>query len=757
MQLINFHLLLIVFVLSNDMDSLFSNDNINENDHQAPKGSLTEQYFRAEVSSIVFKSDDGSYCVLRALDEKDNIVSIVGALESLAEGQDFEAWGSWERHKEFGRQFRVNRYKALLPSNVDGIKRYLASGLFKGIGQKTAERIVDKFGLETINILDNYSSRLSEVPGLGKDRIKKIKAAWTTQVGQRETDVFLQSLGITPSYCRRVIKHFGPTTAAIIKENPYRLTEVRGIGFKLADKAAMNSNIEKSNPFRLEAGVCYVMKELSERSGHCCFPLGGLADRASKTLEVDDELARLGIRTAVDSGQLICDDKYTSEVAIYPPKIYQAEVELASIISKIPQKFRNQQAHLPVSEGWGILNKAQQDAVYNSFQHHISIITGGPGVGKTTVIREIVHIAKALKLKFALAAPTGRAAKRMTESCLHTAQTIHRLLKWDPEEGGFIYGNKKKLSHDLLIIDEVSMIDVMLANQLFRALPFNCRIVLVGDKDQLPSVGAGKVLADLLYSRRVKTTSLTEVYRQGKNSFIIGNAHKVNRGEIPDLASVPKSAELRDFYWIEQDDLEKAVETIKKMASDRIPNRFGFNPLTDVQILAPMSRGQCGVFNLNYELQELLNPREHGKSYLKSGDVSYRPGDRVMQIVNNYDLKVFNGDLGTYKGIDEGMESFTVLYDSGEVQYPMEDVDQIRLAYAITIHKSQGSEFPCVIVPVLNSHFVMLQRKLIYTAMTRASKLLIMVGSYKAMRIAVNNFNTAPRHSLLAHRLKQQR
>jgi exodeoxyribonuclease V alpha subunit len=711
---------------------------------------LTDDTVDGSVVSLVYASDDGRYVVLRAVDKREgSVFSMVGDLQGLTEGQDFQATGKWETHRDHGRQFKVENVKPVLPSTKEGVVRYLASGILPGVGNKLAARIVDKFGVKSLEILDNYSSRLTEVEGLGKGRVAKIKDAWKAHGDQREMNLFMQSLGISSAYCRRIVRHFGDRAPLVIQNNPYQLTQVRGIGFRMADAVASRMGIEKSNAFRLAAGVRYAVDELTSREGHVCLPEAFLIESAAKVLEVDEAGVRIGLQRAYAEGALIVDNG-----VIYPRDLHDAEVTLADIVSKWPMDRRQSlPKSMPVSSGWHTLNAEQQQGVRQAFRYGLSIITGGPGVGKTTVTREIVHVAQKMSMTVMLAAPTGRAAKRLSESTGEPAKTIHRLLKWEPAKLKFVHDENNKLTVDLLVIDEISMIDISLAASLFRALPESARVVLVGDGDQLPSVGPGNVLADLLSSRRVPSAHLNQIYRQAAGSRIIASAHRVNSGQMPDLQPIKEGTDT-DFYWIEQDDPAKVLETIATMVSDRIPKHFGFSPEVDVQVLVPMNRGTCGAQALNRRLQSALRPPKMGEPFLEYGGACFRHGDRVMQVVNNYDLGVFNGDMGTLVEISQSERTFRVAFDSAQVVYQFDDLEQVRHAFAITIHKSQGSEFPVVIVPLLTGHFMMLRRNLLYTAMTRAGKLLILIGSRDAVSMAVRNVRNRPRHTRLVQRLE---
>ncbi len=711
---------------------------------------LAEHRLHGEVLRVVYKADNGEYAVIRLRDEKKIEHTLTGPLASVAEGQDIEAWGRWETHKEHGRQFRVQTCRAMPPTSEAGIRRYLASGILQGIGKVYADRIVDKFGERTLEVLDRYSARLNEVPGLGKKRLAMIRDGWRKNAEAREVHVYLQGLGIGTAYCHRIHQQYGAGTTEIVRQNPYRLaSEIRGIGFATADRIAGNLGVQKDNPLRLQAGVGFVLEQLADQYGHVCCPREFLLEAAAKMLDVELPAAQEGLRLALLNATAVAE-VIGGEEMIYPAPLYAAEVELAEALTKLNQfkPWLPPQGALVFDPK---LNAEQRRAVAQAFESKISVITGGPGVGKTTVVGQVVANAKRLRRSLLLAAPTGRAAKRMTETCGTEAKTIHRLLQWNPDGGTFVHNRDNPLKGDIIIVDETSMLDTELANHLFRAIPARMHVVLVGDRDQLPSVGPGMVLHDLIASRQFPVTSLVTVYRQGAHSRIVTNAHLVNRGELPDLKPLPPGVK-GDFYWIEQEDPERAVQTIARMIAERIPATFRFNPLADVQVLAPMHKGSCGAQALNELLQKTLNgePRPD----FRVGERLYRVGDRVMQVSNNYDKGVFNGELGRIAKVDAGAKTFAVAYDIGEIEYGWHEADQVRLAYAVTVHKSQGSEFPVVVLPLLSQHYVMLQRNLVYTAMTRAKKLLVMIGSKKALAIAVRNDRPASRHTRLAVRLQ---
>jgi exodeoxyribonuclease V alpha subunit len=720
--------------------------------------SLTKHSLKGEISRIVFESEDGNYTVLRILDDNDREYTVVGAITGACEGQGIAVTGVWKKHKEHGRQLHAESYKFILPNTPDGIKRYLGSGLIKGIGPKLAECIVDRFGADTLNVLDDFSERLTEIPGFGKKRLEMVKKAWNEHAKEREIFIFLQSLGITLAYCRRIYKKYGDYAPAYIKENPYRLAEeVDGIGFIMADKIAGMRGILGNDMRRLTAGIVYTLNRLAE-SGHVCYPKKEFLEYTANLLEVEEIDALEGLKHALASGLIFIeslqDGDSLSPDMVYNSSLYIAEKELAFMLARMAA-VKNHKGM--ATAGINVLQSSsfsdeQLDAVNSIAKYSLSVITGGPGVGKTTVVGEIVRRAKLADLKVYLAAPTGRAAKRLGESCRRTATTIHRMLKWDPQKRSFVYNSKKTLKCDLLIVDEVSMLDIQLALFLFRAIATGTTVVLVGDSDQLPSVGPGTVLMDIILSGAAHVSHLSKIYRQGAGSRIISNAHSVNNGRLPNLTPVPKGR-VSDFYWIEKEDPEQVLDTINRMVTQRIPSRFKFDPMKDIQILTPMNRGSCGTKYLNETLQNALNPKAQNKPSFSMGERHFRSGDRVMQIRNNYDKGVYNGDMGRIIFIDSTNKIFRIQYDDRNVEYDYIEADQIVLAYSITVHKSQGSEFPVVVFPILTQHYIMLQRNLLYTGMTRAKKLLIVIGSRKALSMAVNNIKLEPRFSMLKTRI----
>mgnify|MGYP006280639523 CR=1 FL=1 len=730
------------------------NEYSSRDSNRSAPGAATESKVMGEVLRVVFASDDGQYTVLRLLDDKQREITLVGPISGVHEGQDIEARGRWEKHPEHGRQFRVKEFRAVLPTSEKGIERYLASGLIHGIGPKLAERIVRHFGTRTLDILDNYSKRLQEVEGVGRKKIDQIRAGWREHAERRDTFIFLQGLGLSPRRCATIFNEYGAGAAEIVRQNPYRLAaDIHGIGFLTSDRIAAELGIRKDNPIRLAAGIIHVLEKLAD-DGHVCYPYQKLIARTADLLEVQPPQAEFGLERARQNGTIIIDPgRETGDAArVYHRRFHIAETELAAAVRRLLAYPASLGADTLEFRGreYEMLNDAQKQAVGQAFQYHVSIITGGPGVGKTTVVGEIVQVAHAAGHKVYLAAPTGRAAKRLAESSGRLAKTIHRMLKWDPQKRAFVHDHGKPLKCDMLIVDEVSMLDVNLANSLFDAIAPDTHVVLVGDRDQLPSVGPGAVLHDLISCGRIPAINLTEIYRQGEGSRIVQNAHRINHGQMPDLSPPPRD-QLTDFYWIDEEDPERVVDIIKRMVCQRIPRKFRYNPRTDIQVLAPMNNGLCGTLSLNKILQESLNP--DGKVQFRSGDRVFRPHDRVMQVVNNYDKGIFNGELGSLTRIDFQNRTFQVMFDAGNIEYEWNEADQIKHAYAVTVHKSQGSEFPVVIMPVLTQHYIMLQRNLIYTGMTRARRLLVCIGTRKALGIAVRNNKPLLRYTRLAERL----
>lgn len=714
---------------------------------------LTELALSGQVEKVIYENEENGFQVISVRDAEGTFHCACGNLSGVAAGQGVELKGHWEFHPDHGRRFRVVSCVFSLPVTLDGIRKYLSSGAIRGIGEKYAGAIVDTFGTETLRILDNATARLKEVPGLGRKRIEAIKKAWKESAGKRSLQLYMQSLGITPAYFNRIYTLYGDRAADILRTNPYQLaSDVDGIGFLTADRIAANSGIGKNDPQRLISGVSYGLSQI-RAAGHVCMPEEEFREKLCELLGLDGSGAAEAVKLAIQARKAVTALAPDGQTMIYEPGLLRCEQELPLLIANLIFTGRHYGESLlkyqvpPDSK----FSDEQLRAVEQAGKCAVSIITGGPGVGKTTVVGEIVRRARAARLNLVLAAPTGRAAKRMSEATGVSAATLHRLLKWDPGKRQFVHNRKNPLQHQLFVLDEVSMLDLPLAVAFFRAVRPGAAVVLVGDADQLPSVGPGTVLNDLIACGEIPVSRLTRIFRQGSGSGIIRAAHEVNAGTVP---AMPKTipGQAADFYWIEKDDAEEAAQLIERLVSDRIPKRFGFDPKNDIQVLSPMNRGICGTVQLNERLQSLLNPEKAG---FRSGERVFHAGDKVMQISNNYDKGVFNGDMGVILSIHHAESTFKVRYDLNDVEYNFTEAVQLNPAYAVTVHKSQGSEFPAVVMPLLTQHFMMLQRNLLYTGMTRAKKLMILIASRKAVGMAVRNFVREPRHTLLRERLAE--
>lgn len=713
-------------------------------------GLREKSVLRGLIARILYENGDGSFAVIRIRESGGREYAVRGALSGLAPGQELELEGDWEQHAEFGRQFKAERFRLILPSTPEGIQRYLSSGAIPGIGKKTAALIVGHFGENTLAMLDGGASCLKQVPGIGPKKAEAVARVWKESAARRDGSIFLQGLGISPSLCARLFKRYGEAAPQMVRTNPYRLAEeIDGIGFLKADEIARSLGISREAVPRLTAAAVFSLNSMIANGNVCC-ALENLTEATASLADVPPETARIGIEAAVERRLLRILDK-----RIYTPILARAELELPELVSRLATQpvFAGQKLR-PLPEGKLLLDEEQQKAVERIGESPLTIITGGPGVGKTTVVGEIVRRARKAGLRIGVAAPTGRAAKRLSEATGCAAKTIHRLLQFDPASNRFSFNLEEPLPYEILIVDEVSMLDLPLALALFRAIRAGSSLVLVGDRDQLPSVGPGTVLESFLSSGWFRVTQLDRIFRQAEGSRIIVNAHRVNRGLMPEKPQ-PQDGELSDFYWIEQDDPEKALAIIEKLVSERIPARFPFHPVDDVQILTPMNRGCCGTTAINERLEALLNKGD--KLSFRFGERTFKLGDKVMQTANNYDKNVFNGDMGRILRIVPDAKKFSVLFDgTRKVDYMLDEADQLTLAYAVTVHKAQGSEFPVVVLPFLTQHYMMLQRNLLYTAMTRAKKLLILIGSRRAVRMAVENSRVEARSTLLTERLRER-
>ncbi|QTA88953.1 SF1B family DNA helicase RecD2 [Desulfonema magnum] len=718
---------------------------------------------QGQIERITYTNEENGYTIarLKVYGHRD-LVTVVGNLMAPNPGEILKMKGEWTSHPKYGEQFKIVYYDTAVPATVYGIRKYLGSGLIKGVGPIIAERIVNKFGEETLDIIEDDIGNLAKVEGIGKKRIAMIQKAWDDQKEIREVMVFLQSHGVSSGYATKIFKQYGNESVAVVRENPYRLAmDIFGIGFITADRIAEQLGFAKDSPLRAEAGVLYVLHQLSDE-GHVYYPYEPLIEKSREILEVDREIVANALATGVVEKKIVIEDLNEdleefriNNKAIYLAKFHTCETGIArrlKLLVNAPKSVRevdSEKAAEWVQKQLAIqLAEKQAEAIQCAIESKVMVITGGPGTGKTTIINAILKIFSKLNVRIMLAAPTGRAAKRMTETTGYQAKTIHRMLEYSIAKGGFQKDHEKPLNCDLLIVDEASMIDTVLMHHLLKAIPPRATFILVGDVNQLPSVGAGNVLNDIIASDVAPVVELNEIFRQARESQIVMNAHKINNGRIPYFdPNLPRT----DFYFIQKEDPEKVLDIIMRLVKERIPGRFGFDPVDDIQVLTPMHKGIVGAANLNMQLQRTLNPGENG---VVRGDRNYRVNDKVMQIRNNYDKEVFNGDIGRIIRIDSEEKEVIIVFDRREVTYDFTDLDEIVLAYAVSVHKSQGSEYPAVVIPILTQHFILLQRNLIYTAVTRGRELVVMVGTKKALAIGVKNNKTQKRFTYLKHRLR---
>ena len=708
---------------------------------------------KGSVERVVFYNKANHYSVLRLRRRDNQIITVVGLIPNAAPGQELELTGDYSSHPQYGRQFAATSYVEVVPLEVVGIEKYLGSGLIKGVGPGTARRIVAHFGAETLNVLEHSPKRLLEVPGIGEAKLMTLTNGLSGQREVQKAMVFLQGHGITPAYAGRIYRAYGAETEALIRNNPYRLADdVFGIGFRTADKLARELGVLAEEPRRLAAGIRFVLRE-SEGSGHCYLPLTVLEQQAAETLEVSTALIAPVVETLVQGKHLV---RMTlgSEIRIYRPVVYVSEMAVAAKLRdlsrlQVPLISTNVAMSLQAftAEQGFSLAEAQLTAINQALNHGVTVITGGPGTGKTTLVKALLHLCDERRWSVYLAAPTGRAAKRLSEATGREAKTVHRLLEYSPHAQQFTFARNAEnpLRCDLLVLDESSMMDLSLMHHLLRAIPVGCRLVLVGDVDQLPPVGAGNVLRDIISTGLLPVVRLEVIFRQAKESLIISNAHRINRGEFPYLAT-----NRRDFMFFSEDDPAQVVAHVLDIVGNRLPKLHRLHPILDIQVLSPMRRTVTGVENLNVLLQNALNPPSPGKAEVKLPSATFRLGDKVMQIRNNYSRFVYNGDVGRIVGIDSEDGELTVAYPERNVVYDLTELSELTLAYASTVHKSQGSEYRAVVVPFTTQHYVMLQRNLLYTAITRARELVVIVGSKKAVAIAVRNSKVEQRYTSLA-------
>ena len=711
------------------------------------------------LERISYHNEENDFVVAKLREkEKKELTTIVGNLPGINPGESLKLTGKWVQNKRFGEQFQVETFEVTVPATLLGIQKYLASGLIKGIGSIMSERIVEKFGLHTLEVIEKKPERLSEVEGIGPKRISLIIKAWVEHKEIKEIMIFLQGHGVSAAYSAKIYKQYGDQSIETVRENPYRLAhDIYGVGFITADKIAQNLGIDRNSLIRAKAGLIYILNRLTEE-GHVYYPEHQLIHKAKEILSVDEEIIIQAVRELSKEKELFLEDLDPDGTlkAVYLAPFHVAETGVAQMLMNLKEFPSNIRPIHPekaiewVQQKLNIeLAQRQEEAVLLAATSKVLIITGGPGTGKTTLITAILRIFQQLKLRILLAAPTGRAAKRMNEATGWEAKTIHRLLEYSPYKGGFKKDQDDPLEADVVIIDETSMVDTLLMYHLLKAIPSHAHLILVGDVDQLPSVGPGNVLKDIIRSGRFTVVRLTEIFRQAQESMIVVNAHKVNQGQFPVLKEIEKPGKT-DFQFIQEEDPEKILQNILDLCSERIPKHFRFHPLREIQVLAPMHKGIIGVANLNIELQKRLNP---GQSGIIHGARNFRLGDKVMQIVNNYDKDVFNGDIGWISKIDPEEREVTIDFDGRLVPYDYSDLDEIVLAYAISVHKSQGSEYPVVILPVVTQHYLLLQRNLIYTGITRAKKLVILIGTKKALAIALRNNKPQRRYTFLSERL----
>ena len=713
------------------------------------------------VKSVVFRNDETGFTILHVTPaETDGAfrlaareITVLGTCAAAWEGEELHATGEWVDDPVRGRQFKAKTVECIPPKSVEGVRRYLASGLIRGIGPVLANRIVDRFGAETIDVLDHHSGRLREIPKVGPKKIASIVQGWREGKGTREVMIFTQTYGISAGKAAKIYRTYGPDSVAIIKRDPYRLCrDIWGIGFATADRIALAVGLPKDSPLRARAAIVFTLRTEADEAGHCWTSEPDLLLHAQELVGISVETLAEALKHELDAGRVVKEGD-----RLYLRDLWVAERRVAA---KLKDLLASPPAFAPIDPDRAVawwerktgftLAPAQLRAVRASVGSKVSIVTGGPGVGKTTIIRALVEIFQARtgvhKITVQLGAPTGRAAKRMAESTGAPAQTLHRLLKYNPQTNAFTYNEERPLAGDVFIFDEMSMVDIRLMADLVVALPRRATLILVGDTDQLPSVGPGNVLRDLIASQTIPTSQLTEIFRQDSSGLIVRNAHHVNAGE-----PFETRAGASDFYFVAQDDPAKALDLVLDFMVTRIPRHFHLEPLQDVQVLTPMRRNLLGAENLNAAIQKRLNGSGQG---VVRGGMEFRAGDRVMQLRNNYDKDVYNGDVGFVQSVEPAERTLVVLFDGRPVEYRAADLDELTLAYATTIHKSQGSEYPAVIVLLHRQHYMMLQRNLLYTAITRGKKLVLVIGSPWAVKQAIETNVVRARRTSLAERMR---
>lgn len=725
---------------------------------QNPSAESAElERLNGSVERITFHSEESGFCVLKVkVQNRKDLVTVTGAAAAIATGEFIECLGVWINDKNYGLQFKAQNLVVVAPTTLEGIEKYLGSGMIKGIGPHYAKKMVEAFGAEIFDVIESDPDRLSSLPRFGKKRVEKVVAAWGEQRAIREIMVFLQSYGVGTSRSVRIYRTYGDQAIALVSENPYRLSsDIHGIGFKSADQIAQKIGIPRDSLIRAQAGVRYALQELASE-GNCAYEKSSLRQKTCELLEILPRLAEEAIGEELRVGNLI-SEKIEDRELVYLSSLYKSErgvVEnlLRLVEGESPWAVVDAKQAIPWVENKAKiqLSDSQKTAIELALKSKVLVITGGPGVGKTTIVNSILQIMSAKQAKISLCAPTGRAAKRLSESTGMEAKTIHRLLEFDPKIRGFKRNKDNRIETNVLVVDESSMIDIVLMNQLMSAIPDNAVVILVGDVDQLPSVGPGTVLSSVIESGVIETVRLTEIFRQAASSKIIVNAHRINRGQMP--LKQEKQDELVDFYLVPAETPEEINKKLIQIVQERIPKRFGLDPVKDIQVLAPMNRGSLGAHSLNAELQKKLNPKPEVQ-ISKFGTI-FAPGDKVLQTINNYDKEVFNGDIGRIESIDMEEQEALVDFDGRTIMYDFNELDELSLAYSTSIHKSQGSEYPAVVIPLAMQHFMMLERNLLYTAVTRGKKLVVIVGQAKALAMAVKNLRSNERVSALSYRLQ---
>ncbi|MEY8525950.1 ATP-dependent RecD-like DNA helicase [Bacteroides xylanisolvens] len=702
---------------------------------------------RAVIEHITYQNSENGYSILKGkVKDHNDLVTLVGTMLEVPVGSVLLCEGDWKIDRKYGKQFIVQSFEEVMPATVYGIEKYLGSGLVKGIGPKFAQLIVRQFGTDTIEVIETDIERLYEVPGIGKKRVEKIRESWEKQKDIKNVMLFLQGYGVSTAYAAKIYRCYGKESIDKVNENPYRLADdIWGIGFKTADGIANKMGYEKNDLRRCKSGLTYTLSQLSDE-GHVYAEQEQLLKSAMELLEADQDPIVQAMKEMVETEQLIMDGD-----VIYLPPFYYAEIGTANNLKGLMNCMGKKAAPIQpnmeaITLQTGIeYDEVQVAAIRQAVNSKVMVLTGGPGTGKTTTTQGIIAALKTMGYSILLAAPTGRAAKRMSEATGMEAKTIHRLLEYNPADG-YKRNDENPLEGDVLIVDECSMIDILLMNNLVKALPETMHLILVGDIDQLPSVGAGNVLRDIIDSERVPVVRLTRIFRQAQTSRIVMSAHAINEGKFPDISNGKDT----DFFFIKNDDADAVATAIVDLVKNRLPKGYHM-PLSKIQVLTPMQRGVVGSANLNLILQEALNPTKEG---LSRGGYNFRKGDRVMQIRNNYDKEVFNGDLGYIESVNQEDRTLMVNFEERLVEYEVSELDELSLAYATTIHKAQGSEYPIVVMPVLMKHYVMLQRNLIYTGITRAKKVCVLIGSTKALAYAIHNLTVSNRNTKLKERLQ---